>query len=117
MGEWLKPAVLKTVSGVTRSGVRIPLPPPYTKEPAVLARGPATTLCSPYAFRRREAIDEARTGGPAGRHGLALAERRGASRRKLGASAALIMLGDRDGRQRRIAVDTGSVRQGRVRPA
>jgi hypothetical protein len=29
MGEWLKPAVLKTVSGVTRSGVRIPLPPPY----------------------------------------------------------------------------------------
>jgi hypothetical protein len=26
MGEWLKPAVLKTVSGVTRSGVRIPLP-------------------------------------------------------------------------------------------
>jgi hypothetical protein len=27
MGEWLKPAVLKTVSGVTRSGVRIPLPP------------------------------------------------------------------------------------------
>ena len=29
MGEWLKPAVLKTVSGVTRSGVRIPLPPPH----------------------------------------------------------------------------------------
>jgi hypothetical protein len=29
MGEWLKPAVLKTVSGVTRSGVRIPLPPPF----------------------------------------------------------------------------------------
>jgi hypothetical protein len=28
MGERLKPAVLKTVSGVTRSGVRIPLPPP-----------------------------------------------------------------------------------------
>ena len=28
MGEWLKPAVLKTVSGATRSGVRIPLPPP-----------------------------------------------------------------------------------------
>src|ERR1700733_8815068 len=28
MGEWLKPAVLKTVSGVTRSGGRIPLPPP-----------------------------------------------------------------------------------------
>ena len=28
MGEWLKPAVLKTVNGETRSGVRIPLPPP-----------------------------------------------------------------------------------------
>jgi hypothetical protein len=28
MGEWLKPAVLKTVCGVTRTGVRIPLPPP-----------------------------------------------------------------------------------------
>src|ERR1700750_1011697 len=29
MGEWLKPAVLKTVCGETRTGVRIPLPPPY----------------------------------------------------------------------------------------
>ena len=29
MAEWLKAAVLKTVNGVTRSGVRIPLPPPY----------------------------------------------------------------------------------------
>ena len=28
MAEWLKAAVLKTVSGETRSGVRIPLPPP-----------------------------------------------------------------------------------------
>ena len=28
MAEWSKAAVLKTVSGVTRSGVRIPLPPP-----------------------------------------------------------------------------------------
>ena len=28
MGEWLKPAVLKTVCGETRTGVRIPLPPP-----------------------------------------------------------------------------------------
>ena len=28
MGEWLKPAVLKTVCGATRTGVRIPLPPP-----------------------------------------------------------------------------------------
>ena len=31
MAEWLKAAVLKTVSGVTRSGVRIPLPPPYIR--------------------------------------------------------------------------------------
>ena len=30
MGEWLKPAVLKTVDGETRPGVRIPLPPPPT---------------------------------------------------------------------------------------
>ena len=37
MGEWLKPAVLKTVSGVTRSGVRIPLPPPV-----YLLSGPET---------------------------------------------------------------------------
>jgi hypothetical protein len=28
MAEWLKAAVLKTVNGETRSGVRIPLPPP-----------------------------------------------------------------------------------------
>jgi hypothetical protein len=32
MAEWLKAAVLKTVSGVTRSGVRIPLPPPFSNE-------------------------------------------------------------------------------------
>lgn len=30
MGEWLIPAVLKTVNGETRSGVRIPLPPPVS---------------------------------------------------------------------------------------
>ena len=29
MGEWLKPAVLKTVSLERGSGVRIPLPPPF----------------------------------------------------------------------------------------
>jgi hypothetical protein len=29
MAERLKAAVLKTVSGVTHSGVRIPLPPPF----------------------------------------------------------------------------------------
>jgi hypothetical protein len=30
MAERSKAAVLKTVSGVTHSGVRIPLPPPHT---------------------------------------------------------------------------------------
>ena len=30
MAERLKAAVLKTVSGVTHSGVRIPLPPPLS---------------------------------------------------------------------------------------
>ena len=38
MGEWLKPAVLKTVSGVTRSGVRIPLPPPQRSLTSIEAR-------------------------------------------------------------------------------
>ena len=33
MGEWLIPAVLKTVNGETRSGVRIPLPPPLPSCP------------------------------------------------------------------------------------
>jgi hypothetical protein len=32
MAEWLKAAVLKTVSGVTHSGVRIPLPPPTASD-------------------------------------------------------------------------------------
>jgi hypothetical protein len=36
MAEWLKAAVLKTVNGVTRSGVRIPLPPPQIFLEAVL---------------------------------------------------------------------------------
>jgi hypothetical protein len=31
MAEWLMAAVLKTVDGETRSGVRIPLPPPAPK--------------------------------------------------------------------------------------
>jgi hypothetical protein len=30
MAEWFKAAVLKTVDGETRPGVRIPLPPPTT---------------------------------------------------------------------------------------
>jgi hypothetical protein len=29
MAEWFKAAVLKTVDGETRPGVRIPLPPPF----------------------------------------------------------------------------------------
>jgi hypothetical protein len=32
MAEWFKAAVLKTVDGETRPGVRIPLPPPLIKE-------------------------------------------------------------------------------------
>jgi hypothetical protein len=36
MAEWLKAAVLKTVSGVTRSGVRIPLPPPLALNNSIL---------------------------------------------------------------------------------
>ena len=39
MAEWLKAAVLKTVSGVTRSGVRIPLPPPEPSETSIAFRG------------------------------------------------------------------------------
>ena len=44
MAEWLKAAVLKTVSGATRSGVRIPLPPPYLKKRAAANRafGPSS---------------------------------------------------------------------------
>ena len=47
MGEWLKPAVLKTVYGETRSGVRIPLPPPLPSCPNSLF-GPRVwlSICS-----------------------------------------------------------------------
>jgi hypothetical protein len=41
MGEWLKPAVLKTVSPERGSGVRIPLPPP---KPRALCSGLAAHL-------------------------------------------------------------------------
>src|ERR1035438_8971363 len=44
MGEWLIPAVLKTVNGETRSGVRIPLPPPSGKSRPT--RGSAADLGS-----------------------------------------------------------------------
>ena len=40
MGEWLKPAVLKTVCGATRTGVRIPLPPPKILNGSRSARAP-----------------------------------------------------------------------------
>jgi hypothetical protein len=50
MGEWLKPAVLKTVSGASRSGVRIPLPPPvrsfWQAYPKVLLFAPPIILVS-----------------------------------------------------------------------
>jgi hypothetical protein len=55
MAERLKAAVLKTVSGVTHSGVRIPLPPPDTKT------------------RRFPAIPRvAKNGAPSGRFGAKL---------------------------------------------
>ncbi len=41
MGEWLKPAVLKTVSPERGSGVRIPLPPP---KPRAFCSGPVAYL-------------------------------------------------------------------------
>jgi hypothetical protein len=44
MAEWLKAAVLKTVSGATRSGVRIPLPPPDTKKPVVAPEVPVVRV-------------------------------------------------------------------------
>jgi hypothetical protein len=51
MGEWLKPAVLKTVSGVTRSGVRIPLPPPLYLFYNQLVRMYFTRHCGGIATR------------------------------------------------------------------
>jgi hypothetical protein len=60
MAEWLKAAVLKTVNGVTRSGVRIPLPPPDIEialrglslftplNPARGARLPCVTATCPH---------------------------------------------------------------------
>jgi hypothetical protein len=54
MGEWLKPAVLKTVDGETRPGVRIPLPPPdYSAWVAVELVEPgefAVKISSPVTF-------------------------------------------------------------------
>ena len=50
MGEWLKPAVLKTVSGVTRSGVRIPLPPPDSKARHILSNVSALSASGPHSY-------------------------------------------------------------------
>src|ERR1700685_366931 len=51
MGEWLKPAVLKTVNGETRSGVRIPPPPPETMPYASAPRSNfSPVFCFPAPF-------------------------------------------------------------------
>jgi hypothetical protein len=47
MGEWLKPAVLKTVDGETRPGVRIPLPPPQYERP-LLGQGSGFRMLHPF---------------------------------------------------------------------
>src|ERR1017187_7322804 len=44
MAEWLKAAVLKTVNGATRSGVRIPLPPPDIKNNAAAPQLPVVCV-------------------------------------------------------------------------
>src|ERR1035437_8800226 len=44
MAEWLKAAVLKTVNGETRSGVRIPLPPPSGLAAEFLHRHPLNSF-------------------------------------------------------------------------
>ena len=49
MGEWLKPAVLKTVCGATRTGVRIPLPPPAFLTACPSGTGPRRRFAA--AFR------------------------------------------------------------------
>jgi hypothetical protein len=70
MAERLKAAVLKTVNGVTRSGVRIPLPPPlisrkesaYVDPPRLLSRNRnATLFCPPLTLEtpaRRDSLLE-----------------------------------------------------------
>jgi hypothetical protein len=45
MAEWLKAAVLKTVDGETRPGVRIPLPPPIINELQAIAKTAKIGAC------------------------------------------------------------------------
>ena len=56
MGEWLKPAVLKTVSGVTRSGVRIPLPPPVCQRSGSSQAPPALSKSCPRSGQQHESM-------------------------------------------------------------
>jgi hypothetical protein len=60
MAEWFKAAVLKTVDGETRPGVRIPLPPPVVKfeseRPGALPKpfgGAGISADSAHPLRRR----------------------------------------------------------------
>jgi hypothetical protein len=55
MGEWLKPAVLKTVSGVTRSGFESLFPPPDSfsyEPPGELVMPPELLLAIENAGRK-----------------------------------------------------------------
>ena len=63
MAEWLKAAVLKTVSGVTHSGVRIPLPPPESDLRAHWVRG---LPISQSRLRSRSLISRPASSGKAG---------------------------------------------------
>jgi hypothetical protein len=68
MGEWLKPAVLKTVDGETRPGVRIPLPPPIIlifpfafSRPNLVANRTASACPMSPVFLWKRALDEIRS--------------------------------------------------------
>jgi hypothetical protein len=56
MGEWLKPAVLKTVDGETRPGVRIPLPPPPTTFINLATIRVVKAMLGPYASAEQEEL-------------------------------------------------------------
>ncbi len=48
MAEWFKAAVLKTVDGETRPGVRIPLPPPLQLIVVVILTGTLRRWLPPH---------------------------------------------------------------------